>query len=261
MDVTLNLLYFIGTQVLCWDIYYATVSWLNSWELNFHDIINKNKFCLYTDQILSSDVCICSLWNAMVPFSNRFSHTEWMRNTLSSRSLQSEARVILISVHCMYKSCVNLKGHIYILILFKVLDCLYNKTGFPSEKELLLHPYVLGTLERVSSKMKEMKTKCWSQLNMAPGCWNAPLPPDRSSVLLDQWLPVHWTDSQATSTSGISLDPTATWKSFRQLLSTIHWKNRSFDPQTGHPNLWTHSMLIPPCLISLTNRNNNWPVA
>lgn len=151
---------FTRTQVLCWNTYYATVSWLNGWELNFHDIINKNKLSLYTDQILSSDVCICSLWNAMAPFSNRFSHTEWMRNTLNSRSLQSEARVILSSVPCMYKSHVNLKGHIYILILFKGLDCLYNKTGFWSEKQLLLHPCVLGTLERVCSKMKEMKTKC-----------------------------------------------------------------------------------------------------
>lgn len=198
----------------------------------------------------------------MAPFGNRFPHTEWMRNTLSSRSLQSEAKVILIFLHCMYKSCINLKGHIYILILFKVLDCLYNKTCFWSEKELLLHPSVLGTLERGCSKMKDMKTKCQSQLKLAPGCWNAPLPLHRSSVLLDKPLPVHWTDPQAMSTSGITLDLTATWKFFfRQLLSTIHWKHRSFDPQIGHPNSWTHSMFIPLCLISLTNRNNNWPVA
>lgn len=263
MDVTENLLFITGTQVLCWNIYYATVSWLNGWELNFHDIINKNKLCLYTDQILPSDVCMCSLWNAMAPFSNRFSHTECMTNTLSSRSLQSEARVILISVPCTCKSRVNLelKGHIYILILFEVLDCLYNKTGFQSEKELLLHPCILGTLERVCSKMKEMKTKRWSQLNVAPGCWNAPPSLLWFSVLLDKSLPVYWTDSQGMSTSGTSLDPTTTWKLFfRQLLSTTHWENSSFDPQTGHPKLWKHLMFILQCLIYLTNRNNNWPV-
>lgn len=157
MDVTLILLYITGTQVLCWNIYYATVSWLNGWELNFHGIINKNKLCLYTDQILSSDVCLRSLWNAMAPFSNRFSHTEWMRNTLSSRSLQSETRVILVSVPCTYKSHVNLKGHIYILILFKVLDCLYNKKRLTKWKRVTAAPLCAGNTGEYVVKWKRWK--------------------------------------------------------------------------------------------------------
>lgn len=54
--------------------------------------------------------------------------------------MQSEASTILLSVTYTYKSCVNLqlKDHIYILILIKGLDCHKDKTGLQSE---LLRPY------------------------------------------------------------------------------------------------------------------------
>lgn len=222
MDVTLNLLYFIGTQVLCWNIYYATVSWLNGWELNFPDIINKNNLCLHTDQILSSDVCICSLWNAMAPL--------WMRNTLRSRSLQSEARVILISVPCTYKSRVNLKGHIYILILFKVLDCLYNKNRLSKvKKSCCCIPVCWEHWREYAVKWNRWKQNAKVNWTWVQGAemHHCHYTDSFSAVLLDKSLPVHWMDSQAMSTLGISLDPTATWKFFfRQLLSTIHWKKQ-----------------------------------
>lgn len=60
--------------------------------------------------------------------------------------MQSEASTILLSVTYTYKSCVNLqlKDHIYILILIKGLDCHKDKTGLQSE---LLRPYWPWTLE------------------------------------------------------------------------------------------------------------------
>lgn len=71
--------------------------------------------------------------------------------------MQSEASVILISLPCTYKSCINLQleDHIYILILIKDWIAIRIKQACKVNKTTATSPWTVN-----AGECKEMKTKC-----------------------------------------------------------------------------------------------------